>query len=34
VADLIQERFGRSALGKASGLAHHAQHKPRPRPNA
>ncbi|HEY5314159.1 MAG TPA: DNA polymerase IV, partial [Pirellulales bacterium] len=33
VADRIQERFGRSALSRASGLAHQAQHKPRPRPD-
>jgi DNA polymerase-4 len=34
VADRIQERFGRSALGRASGLAHESHHKPRPRPDA
>ncbi|HEX3656107.1 MAG TPA: DNA polymerase IV [Pirellulales bacterium] len=34
VADRIQERFGRSALARGSGLAHQAQHKPQPRPDA
>ena len=34
VADRIQERFGRSALRRASGLAHDSQRKPRPRLDA
>jgi DNA polymerase-4 len=34
VADHIQARFGRSALGRASGLAHQPRHKPRPPPEA
>lgn len=32
LADSIQERFGRSALARGSGLEHRAEHKPRPRP--
>jgi DNA polymerase-4 len=33
-ADRIRERFGSSALGRASRLAHDAPHQPRPRPDA
>ncbi len=32
VRDQIKERFGTGALNRASGLQHHAEHKPVPRP--
>jgi DNA polymerase-4 len=31
-ADQIREKFGSSSIGRASGLLHHAQHTPQPKP--